>query len=337
MPGFIALSFSTTREPEGTARLVARDEHAVIADFVRVDMLETTADLHHAVDMGTALVRKRRIAHVRGMHVARQIHNLVHVAAQLAEPCNLFRGKELRAHLEMQVGSNRREVRVSATLAVTVHHALHHGSAALHGKQAVAHAQARVVMHVDADRRRNDLLHVLHNLLEFPRHRAAVRIAKHDKVRAAAFSRLQRLESVFRVRLVAVKEMFRIVNHLFGMVLEVVDGRLDHVEILLERRADNVGDVQIPALSENRLDRGARLHERLQQRVLLGQHLRAARGTECGNLLEEFLVGRVARIGPAPFDVVKTEMVKNSRNLQLVGERKAYLAVLVTVAEGRVV
>jgi hypothetical protein len=55
------------------------------------------------------------------------------------------------------------------------------------------------------------------------------------------------------------------------------------------------------------------------------------------DLLEEFLVGRVARIGPAPFDVVKTEMVKNSRNLQLVGERKAYLAVLVTVAEGGVV
>ena len=202
-------------------------------------------------------------------------------------------------------------------------------------------------MHVDADRRRNHLLHVLHNLLEFPRHRAAVRVAKHDKVRAAAFSSLQRLESVFRVRLVAVKEMFRIVNHLFGMVLEVVDGRLDHVEVFLERRADDVRDVQIPALSKNRLDRSARLHERLQQRVLLGQHLRAARGTECRNLrvlqldfldfLEEFLVGRVARIGPAPFDVVKTEMVKNSRNLQLVGERKAYLTVLVTVAEGRVV
>ena len=125
---------------EGTARLVARDEHAVVAHGMRVDMLETAANLHHAVDMGTALVRKRRIAHVRGMHVARQVHNLVHVAAQLAEPCNLFGGKELRAHLEMQVGSNRREVRVSATLAVTVHHALHHRSAALHGKQAVAHA-----------------------------------------------------------------------------------------------------------------------------------------------------------------------------------------------------
>ena len=78
------------------------------------------------------------------------------------------------------------------------------------------------------------------------------------------------------------------------------------------------------------------------EKKLLGQHLRAARGTECGNLrvlqldfldfLEEFLVGRVARIGPAPFDVVKTEMVKNSRYLQLVGERKAYLTVLVTVA-----
>ena len=255
---------------EGTARLVARDEHAVVADFVRVDMLETAADLHHAVNVGTALVRKRRIAHVRGMHVARQVHNLVHVAAQLAQPCNLLRGKELRAHLEMQVGSNRREVRVSATLAVTVHHALHHRSAALHGKQAVAHAQARVVMHVDADRRRNHLLHVLHNLLEFPRHRAAVRVAKHNEVRAAALRSLQRLESVLRVRLVAVKEMFRIVNHLLGMVLEVVDGGLDHVEVLFERRADDVRNVQIPALSKNRLDRSARLHERLQQRVLLG-------------------------------------------------------------------
>ena len=91
-------------------------------------------------------------------------------------------------------------------------------------------------MHVDANRRRNHLLHVLHNLLEFPRHRTAVRVAKHNEVRAAAFGSLQRLESVLRVRLVAVKEMFRIVNHLLGMVLEVVDGRLDHVEVLLERR-----------------------------------------------------------------------------------------------------
>ena len=55
------------------------------------------------------------------------------------------------------------------------------------------------------------------------------------------------------------------------------------------------------------------------------------------NLLEEFFVGRVTRIGPTTFDIVKTEMVKNSRNLQLVGKRKAYLTVLVTVAEGRVV
>ena len=55
------------------------------------------------------------------------------------------------------------------------------------------------------------------------------------------------------------------------------------------------------------------------------------------NLLEEFLVGGIAGVRPASFDVVKTEMVKNSRNLQLVGKRKAYLTVLITVTESRIV
>ena len=86
--------------------------------------------------------------------------------------------------------------------------------------------------------------------------------------------------------------------------------------------------MQIPALTENGLDRCTRLHKCLQQGVLFGNHARTTRRTESGNLgvfqldvfnlLEKFFVRRIARVGPAAFDIVKAKMVQKACNLQLV-------------------
>ena len=114
------------------------------------------------------------------------------------------------------------------------------------------------------------LFDFLDDRLQFPRHGSAVGIAKYNAICMALFRSTECLNSIFRICLVTIKEMFRIVNHLFGMFLEVGHRRLDHVQILFQRGADNVGHMQVPALAENRLDRGARLYKGLQQRVLFG-------------------------------------------------------------------
>ena len=313
---------------ERTTGLVACHEHAVVTHRMRVDMFKTAADLHDAIDVRTTLMSKCGIAHVRGMHVARQVHNLVDIATQLAQVRELLCSRKIAVHLELQIGCNRREVCVTAAFAVAIHHALHHHTARLHSVNRVCHGKSTVIMHVDAKRRRNSSLNLLYDFFDFPRHRSAVRIAKHDAIGMAKFGRLERFERVFRISLIAIEEMFRIVNHLFGMFLEVCDRRLDHVEVFFESRADNVRHMQIPALAENRLDRSFGLDERLQKRVILGQNTRTARRAKCGNFcmlelnvldeLEKFLIGRIAGVRPTAFNIVKSKVVQNSSDLDFI-------------------
>ena len=141
--------------------------------------------------------------------------------------------------------------------------------------------------------------------------------------------------------------MFRIVDDLFGMFLEVGHRRLDHVQVFFQGGADNVGHMQVPALAENGLYGSAGLYQGLQQRILFGQHLGTTGGAESGNLrmlqldfldfLEEFLIGGIAGVRPATFNVVKTETVQESCYLQLVRQGQTDFPILVTVAEGRIV
>ena len=332
---------------QGTACLIARHKHAVITHGMRVNVFKAARHLHHTIDVSTTLMRKGGIPHVRGVHIARQVHNLIHITTQLTESCHLFSGKELRPHLKVKVGGDRRKICITATFTIAVHHTLHHQGAILNSIDAIAYGKASIIMNMDSDGRRNFLFYILYNFFEFPRHRAAIGITKNNAISTTLFGSAECFYCIFRICLVAIKKMFRIINHFFGMFLEVRHRRLDHVEVLFESRADDIGHMQVPALSENRLNGSTGLHERLQQRVVLGQNLRATSRTEGGNLcvfqldfldfLEKFLVGRITRIGPPPFDIVKTEMVKNSRNLQLVGKRKAYLTVLVTVTEGSII
>ena len=177
---------------ERTARLVARHEHAVVAHGMRIDMFKTARNLHHAIDVSTALMGKCGIAYVRGMHVTRQIHDLVDVAAQLAQMAQLFSGSKIAVHLELQIGGNRRQVRIPATFAITVHHALHHHTTRLHGVKRIRDRKPAIVVYMNTKRCRNVLFHIRKNLFDFPRHRSAVRIAKHDVIGMAEFSRLER-------------------------------------------------------------------------------------------------------------------------------------------------
>ena len=113
-------------------------------------MLETTAHLHHTVNVGTALMGKGCITHIGGVRVAGQVHNLVDAAAQLTKPCNLLGRKELGVHLEMQVCRNGGEVRISATFTKTVHHALYHQGTVLHSIKAVAHRKTGIIVNMDS-------------------------------------------------------------------------------------------------------------------------------------------------------------------------------------------
>ena len=313
---------------EGTPRLVARHEHAVVAHGMRVDVFKTARDLHDAIDMGATLMGKCGITHIRGVHIARQIHDLVDIAAQLAQVRKLSSRNKIAIHLELQISGNRREVRISATFAVTVHHALHHRAARLHGIKRIRDRKPAVVVHMNSKRCGNALLNIRKNFFDFPRHRSAVRIAKHDTIGFALFCSAERFDGVFRVCLVAIEEMFGIVNDFFGMFLEECYRRFNHVEIFCERRANHVRHVQVPTLTKNRLDRSARLHERLQQRVVFRQNFRTASAAKRSNLcmlelnildkLKKFLIGRIAGVRPTTFNIVKSKVVQNSSNLDFI-------------------
>lgn len=114
---------------KGTARLVACHKDPIVSHGMGVDMLEAARDLHHAVDMRTALVGKGRIPDIGRLDIARDVYNLIQGKAHLAQVLYVIRAGNLPLRLEHEIRDNRRQVRVAAPFPVTVQNALDHREA----------------------------------------------------------------------------------------------------------------------------------------------------------------------------------------------------------------
>ena len=81
---------------------------------------------------------------------------------------------------------------------------------------------------------------------------AAVRVAHRDPVGAGGGGGLHGRERVLAIGAEAVEEVLAVVDDLAPLLLEEGDAVRDHRQVLLEGRADDLGDVQGPGLADDR-------------------------------------------------------------------------------------
>ena len=172
---------------------------------------------------------------------------------------------------------------------------------------------------------------ILGHRVNLGRQRAAVRVAEHDEVGAAALGSLPRRERVCAVVLAAVERVLGVVHDELAMRFEVPHGIFDHGQVFCRRRLQDLEDVQEPRLAVDRDDGRRGVEEQPDLIVRLRADVFAARGAErCEaraperpvlRLLKELdVLGVAAR--PAAFDVMHTERVQALGNPQLVGDRQ---------------
>ena len=161
-------------------------------------------------------------------------------------------GRAGAAELEHEVRDHGAEVGVADALAVAVDRPLHLARAGGDGRERVRDRQLAVVVDVDADRGQVPLDDVGDDRGDLVRLRAAVRVAEDDPVRARTGRRLEHRERVAAVRARAVEEVLGVDDDLAPVRLQQRDRVGDHREVLVERRVQDVGDVEVPRLGDDR-------------------------------------------------------------------------------------
>ena len=96
--------------------------------------------------------------------------------------------------------------------------------------------------------------------------RPAVRVAQDERPRPGVAGRPQRRQGVAGIGRVPVEEVLGVVDQLPASLDDEADAVGDHVEVLRGRRAQDLGDVEEPALPEDRHDRGLGADELLEVR-----------------------------------------------------------------------
>ena len=195
---------------------------------------------------------------------------------------------------------------------------------------------------MNADLRFDTRHHILDDPHQFQGLCAAVRIAEHQGVRAGIFGRQKRSECVIRIRFIAVKEMFGIVNDLFAVLLHMRDGIRDQVHILIQTDLQGLFDVERPGFPEDRHGGRSGIEQSLKVRVFVRREFGASGGTESNQLgmlkmdvprfFKEKLILRIVS-GPSAFDVIDPESIQLIGDPQLVFQREIDLGALGPVPE----
>ena len=159
-------------------------------------------------------------------------------------------------------------------------------------------------------------------------------------------SRLEGFEGVVGVALEAVEEVLGVVDDLADVGGEKADRVANHREVLSQRDAEDLGGLEVPALSDNGHRGGFGLDQRLHSDVVLRGDSLAARHSKRRDLgVLEVEVAHSAEVGGilgvgegiAPFDVVDPEAIELQRDQELVLEREVDPLTLAAVAQGCVV
>lgn len=164
------------------------------------------------------------------------------------------------------------QVRVAAALAQAVDGALDHGRAHAHRGQRPGHGHAAVVVAVDAHVAGVALADLGDGVSDVLGQGSAVGVAEHEELRAGGAGGLERLQGVAGVGRVAVKEVLRVEEHGLARAHEELHGVKDHVEVVLQRGAQDVRDVKVPGLSKDRRALASDARKHVEPGVLVGAH-----------------------------------------------------------------
>ena len=190
-----ALGAALHRAPAGELR---DQDVAAVADEPGLDVLERPGVGLNAGRVHPALVGEGVAADVRPVRVGLQVAELVDEMGGLGEPPQTVVRDALVAHLELERGKDRDEVRVAGALAVAVHRALDQPGPGVHGGERVGDAALGVVVGVDPDLhpvpQRID--HRGGRLRDLGRQARAVRVAEGDVLGAGRHGGAQALERV---------------------------------------------------------------------------------------------------------------------------------------------
>ncbi len=220
------------------------------------------------------------------------------------------------------------------------------GGAVFDGGQGVADGEVAVVVDVDADGGGNLAFDGLDGVGDLARQAAAVGVAEDEAAGAGFGGGLEGFEGVVGVFLVAVEEVFSVVNDFLDVGGEVGDGVGDHADVLVERDAQNLAGVEVPALADDGDDLGTGSDESAQAGVVLGGGVASAGHAEGGDagageveVADGLEVGGVLGVGErvAAFDVVDTQLVEALGDEQFVLEREVDPLALAAVSQGGVV
>ena len=253
------------------------------------------------------------------------------------EPLQPVGRDRLEPHLQREVRDDRREVAVPGALAVAVDRALHLRRSTAHPGERIRDARARVVVQVD--RHRDVTAEVLddlaHLLLDLVRQRAAVRVTQHEVGRAVRCGGFEHAQRELGVAAVAVEEVFGVEQHLHARVPQELDRVTDHRDAFIERGAQRLGDVVVPALPDDAHTPDIRVDEVAQGVVAVDLALDPTRRTERDqragvqrelrrHTTEELVVLGI-RTRPPGLDVVHAQPVELLGDPELVldGERDA--------------
>ena len=143
--------------------------------------------------------------------------------------------------------------------------------------------------------------------------------------------RLQGLDGVFRIGLVAVEEMLGVIKDLRGPGFQVFERVVNELEVLLERDAQGLMDMEIPGLAEDGDCVRLGLNQGTDILVLVRRDLGATGGAEGGDLclgklflLDILEKGNILGIAPRPpsLDVMDADFIQLVGNADLVLDQK---------------
>src|SRR5512139_2085226 len=97
----------------------------------------------------------------------------------------------------------------------------------------------------------------------------AVRVTEHKAVRSRFLGSEEALQGELRVGFVTIKKVFGIEKDCFRILLEIGDGVVNDLEILLKGDLQGLPDMEIPGLSENGDDPRLGIKQGLDIRVIL--------------------------------------------------------------------
>ena len=326
---------------------LAHQEAARVANGLGGDMLEGDRALLDPVHVHAGLVGEGLAPDERHVVGQDDVGHLGHAPHGGGQHRQAWAGDAGVAQLELQVADQARQVGVAAPLAETGQRALDMRSAGLDRGQRVGDAEPGVVMGVDADHRPSG--QALHNgrraARDLPRKAAAVRLAEADDIRAGLRRRGHRLQRVVGRRLPAVEEMLGVEDDALALSRQPRDRVADDAQVLGERGAQHLRDVQVPGLAEDHDHPGAGLQQALEVGVVRGRQFRTAGRAEGGDpgLLERLgghglEEGQVLGIGAgvARLDQGDAQVVERLDDHQLVVDREGDALGLRPVAQGRI-